>query len=244
MVKTKIVVVLAMSLLIVAFLTADATATSNGIPLNWVISPDSNVLVKNTPESVWWTNSNVEIGTPTNEVDNQNMGIYGVSALLPTNIYSGFLIEFDWSLKTWDSYNAPGTQGNQPNGNPIVGTGYYDSWSATITQGGPYWTMALLDPITAPPDVQHVFLLQGGTSYADGLEETYGSSWDTYTWGVPGAGTYYLNLVLDTKTSPANNGFYPSFGEWSHITVTPVPGAVLLGILGLSVAGIKLRKYA
>jgi hypothetical protein len=26
--------------------------------------------------------------------------------------------------------------------------------------------------------------------------------------------------------------------------VVPVPGAVLLGMLGLSIAGIKLRKYA
>jgi hypothetical protein len=29
-----------------------------------------------------------------------------------------------------------------------------------------------------------------------------------------------------------------------HTSVVPVPGAILLGILGLSVAGIKLRKYA
>ncbi len=30
--------------------------------------------------------------------------------------------------------------------------------------------------------------------------------------------------------------------EWDEITVVPVPGALLLGMLGLSVAGIKLRK--
>ena len=29
-----------------------------------------------------------------------------------------------------------------------------------------------------------------------------------------------------------------------HTSVVPVPGAILLGILGLSVAGLKLRKYA
>jgi len=38
--------------------------------------------------------------------------------------------------------------------------------------------------------------------------------------------------------------------EWTNnvgelsVTVVPVPGAVLLGMLGLSVAGVKLRKYA
>lgn len=37
-------------------------------------------------------------------------------------------------------------------------------------------------------------------------------------------------------------GQITSFGAFSQ--VVPVPGAVLLGMLGLSVAGIKLRKYA
>jgi hypothetical protein len=32
--------------------------------------------------------------------------------------------------------------------------------------------------------------------------------------------------------------------ETSTLTVVPVPGAILLGILGLSVAGVKLRKFA
>jgi hypothetical protein len=39
-------------------------------------------------------------------------------------------------------------------------------------------------------------------------------------------------------------GDYPSDPDAYHISVVPVPGAVLLGILGLGVAGIKLRKYA
>jgi hypothetical protein len=248
MVKTKIVVVLAMSLLIVAFLTADAAAGSNGIPLNWVFSPDSDTVNTNTSESVYWTNSNVEIGIPTNEADTQVMGIYGVGALLPTNQYSSFIIEIDWFFKTWDSYNAPGTQGSQPNGNPIVGTGYFDSWTATITEGGYYWQESLTDPINTDVDIVHIFVLEGGTSYNDGFEEQYVNpstpGLDAFGWVVPGAGDYYLNLVLDTKTTPANNGFYPSHGEWSHVTVTPVPAAVILGILGLGVAGIKLRKYA
>ena len=39
-----------------------------------------------------------------------------------------------------------------------------------------------------------------------------------------------------------NDAMYMDFE--SSGTVVPVPGAVLLGVLGLSVAGIKLRKYA
>lgn len=41
-------------------------------------------------------------------------------------------------------------------------------------------------------------------------------------------GTYYIN----------------SYSGSDSVTVVPVPGAVLLGILGLSAVGIKLRKYA
>ena len=37
--------------------------------------------------------------------------------------------------------------------------------------------------------------------------------------------------------SPSNPDFY-------HVSVVPVPGAILLGILGLGAAGIKLRKFA
>ena len=43
-----------------------------------------------------------------------------------------------------------------------------------------------------------------------------------------------LNLVDNTDPTPRQDMLY----------LVPVPGAVLLGILGLSVAGIKLRKYA
>ena len=48
-----------------------------------------------------------------------------------------------------------------------------------------------------------------------------------------------------------NNAANATFEEWAVRKVTstsivpvPAPGAILLGMLGLSVAGIKLRKYA
>jgi len=62
------------------------------------------------------------------------------------------------------------------------------------------------------------------------------------TWidGVTVKATLYLDGWLDTYDSASINS--------SALTVdgtpVPVPGAVLLGLLGLSAAGIKLRKHA
>jgi len=41
-------------------------------------------------------------------------------------------------------------------------------------------------------------------------------------------------------TQPA----YPSYSDDFHASVVPVPGAILLGFLGLGAAGLKLRRYA
>ena len=65
------------------------------------------------------------------------------------------------------------------------------------------------------------------------LTAEYGIHFDLYTYiwdeGLGEFGEY----VLDKKA------------PFSHdVTATPVPGAVLLGILGLGVAGVKLRKFA
>ena len=54
---------------------------------------------------------------------------------------------------------------------------------------------------------------------------------DSYT--LLGPSTLRVNMMV---TEP---------GDWIRVvTVVPVPGAVLLGMLGLVVAGLKLRKYA
>lgn len=217
------------------------------LSLTWVYSPASTQ-TPGTPESVYWVNHNVEIGTPTNETDQQVPGIYGVGAALPKAYNDvGFNISFDWLLKTWDSYNAPGTTGNQPDGQPIVGTGWFDSLSATITQGDYYWNKPLTDPITTDSDIEEILVLEGGTSYNDDLLEMYAGPWTTFAYAPPTVGDqYYLNLGIDTLTDPQHDSGYPSWGEFSEVRVHPVPApaAVLLGLLGLGAAGMKLRKFA
>ncbi len=52
-------------------------------------------------------------------------------------------------------------------------------------------------------------------------------------WNVRANGT------LESWSLKPSNGWQPEYSE-----VVPVPGAVLLGVLGLSVAGVRLRRHA
>jgi hypothetical protein len=55
------------------------------------------------------------------------------------------------------------------------------------------------------------------------------------------ASGYFLHFDLYTKGSLPIDKFAP----FSHdLTTTPVPASVILGMLGLGIAGLKLRKYA
>ena len=53
--------------------------------------------------------------------------------------------------------------------------------------------------------------------------------------------TEYGFRVMGLMTGQDGN---PSQGDAFHVSVVPVPGAILLGLLGLGAAGIKLRKFA
>ena len=55
------------------------------------------------------------------------------------------------------------------------------------------------------------------------------------------ASGYFLHFDLYTKGSPSIDQFAPFSHDLTH---APVPGAVLLGMLGLGVVGLKLRKFA
>ena len=212
------------------FTTTDATAD---LSLNWVNSPNSNTGDPTT--TVNWIGNKLTIGTLTAEViDQQPMEIYGVGAALPMqNNNTGFGISLSWIFNTWDSYTAPVDNH----------TGYWDSWSATITKGDYYWNKVLTDPITTSLNIEEILLLEAGTSYYDGNLETYTGSGTFFYLPSVISEQYYINLVLDTATLPDSTMGMPSWGEFNNVTVTPVPSAIILGVLGLCLSGLKLRKY-
>lgn len=80
---------------------------------------------------------------------------------------------------------------------------------------------------------------------------TYYSPWGLLAADTTGAFTTALMPETDFSTL-TGIGFEikwiysagDSIGDTFHTSVVPVPGAILLGMLGLSVAGIKLRKFA
>ena len=110
-------------------------------------------------------------------------------------------------------------------------------------------------------------------TYVDGFQlliandNNQGWSYRTYVWEIGNSTrheTEWTTLSNDTQTtlilSTGNIDFhevcgigfevrwtYPDGGSISddfHTSIVPVPAAVILGVLGLGVVGIKLRKYA
>jgi len=81
-----------------------------------------------------------------------------------------------------------------------------------------------------------VFNLEGGKTFFDVITDIG----DGFTNPDPGGNTslrigIHVQSIIELPDGPdSSEGFI----------LTPVPGAVILGILGLSVAGIKLRKFA
>ena len=79
----------------------------------------------------------------------------------------------------------------------------------------------------------------GGSAIATPVSTVVGLGFsDTKSVAIPGDLSFSLTEHVDiTHMAPGTTSF-------DAVSIVPVPGAILLGILGLGVAGWKLRKYA
>jgi hypothetical protein len=89
---------------------------------------------------------------------------------------------------------------------------------------------------------------------ADSVHE-YETEWVPASPGLPSPAKTFLTLdfggMVDFGSLTGigfgiqlNRGGLPGDGDEFHTSIVPVPGAVLLGVLGLGAAGIRLRKRA
>lgn len=132
------------------------------------------------------------------EMSTQPIDFHGASAQLASLRQYDVVLSYD--LATWDSYN-PDTGS---------GTGYWDSFSASITSV-PYPQLNVLqDPLQFP-------FLYGGNSWTDGVLER-SSGYKSISAAFNVAGPKYINFVLDTKTTPTADDRYPSWGTFKLIS--------------------------
>ena len=90
-------------------------------------------------------------------------------------------------------------------------------------------------------DVPNVFLPSDGANLFAGRYDSTGAPgthmvFEVYPFGSPPWAKNSYAMPDDSSD--------PTKGAWAVTNYVPVPGAFLLGMLGLSVAGVKLRKHA
>jgi hypothetical protein len=207
--------------------------TPSAPDLGWVATNSDNCTT-GSPQIVFAGNS-VTMGVfDSVDAPGQPECVHGVSALLPPLAPGNtrYQVTFTYSLYSWDSYNAPAVSGN----------GYFDSFSVSVSTQ-PYASLTRLDPITTGEDggkLTGLGFIWGGTNYLDTRLECNPSTDSPLTFGcsstlpaaqatvnIPGNtggnNNSYLNVVLDTITTPDHDLAHPSYGTIKILSVVQVP---------------------
>jgi hypothetical protein len=190
-----------------------------------------------------------------------DMTVYTTEASFTAMLQPGYYLE-DWNYAPWTTIVDPAISSPQsfsdglswaydisspsglsgqpippPNGPGGAVANYYQGQAVTITftgslpeaVGGIFWVTDVSGNFVNGGSIT-INLVSGGTyMYTDT------SNWDAFTG-------FISDSPIASMSIQSNN-----FATMDHLYVgnpVPLPAAVILGILGLSVAGIKLRKYA
>jgi hypothetical protein len=188
----------------------------------------------NAPEVVVNGNSIIMgVSNTTETGSSQRVSLHGASALLPSGAI-GYKVTFDYNLSTWDAYSI--TSGYQPNGQPTMGRGWYDSFSVSSSKDK-FWNLSLTDPLKTDPNL-NVGFLWGGTSYGDTYLETISGTKSVFLSNF--GGNAYLNVYLDTATAPYADSGYPSWGTVTVTNVEAITGYQISKITGTQWSDNKL----
>ena len=127
-----------------------------------------------------------------------------------------------WELRNHAGATADDPQGTIARGVPMGGTVNWSTLIATETDTGAYLSG------TGTPEIPGGAASKGSTNGAWDMDWSWGSELVPLQW------PYFQIAFVNVE----------GVGNYVTLTPVPVPGAVLLGILGLGAVGIKLRKFA
>ena len=225
-------------LLIIAFAICVITTPAMA-DLYWEVDKDTSLTIGSVSGSylVWPSGSTDTIGSLT--VYDGYSPDYGLTMSGQVGFVGGMLHDYsgDWKVETiiFNSINLTDD-----------GYDYGGITSYFQNDNDDYYSVDLFYNIGGSLDSSGY--ITGGTTHWSGYTELSGYGGSAYLTAGPGGSSLELDDItyigFKVMAQKIGDVDYPSQDDTFHISMVPVPGAVILGILGLGVAGLKLRKYA
>jgi choice-of-anchor C domain-containing protein len=146
-------------------------------------------------------------------------------------------------VRSLDLNGFPGPGGVEQVLNTIVGQAY----TVTFDMAGNPWPAMghPPGPTTMTMDVSAIGIGTQTQSYSfDTTGHNFTSmGWETMQFAFTADAANTTLRFLSTSSADNNPGYGPTLDNVS-LNVVPLPGAILLGMLGLGAAGVKLRRFA